>query len=250
VNSVLPKPLAIAGSGVVSDPVFIGAEARDAAAMARAERRLAVLNELTDIGMQLVREVGRQVLAQSEARDPAVGPKQPAFTGRVGESDLGLVFSRLARAVRQSVALAAKLDCDGEVQAQHLTAAQAARSAAEGRRIKKVKEQAREYVEKAIHESADGTVAENLMYDLDEWLEEPGAEEEFGTRGIGSIVAHICHDLNVEIDLRHFSDAELNFDTEAMKSPTRRASDLAYSRHGLAGSRLPKPDADTGDPPG
>ena len=69
-------------------------EAPDPAA-ARTERHLHMLAELAEIGMDLAREVRRQALDTSEDAPSA--------------ADLALTFSRIARAVRQTVALESRL---------------------------------------------------------------------------------------------------------------------------------------------
>ena len=66
-------------------------------------------------------------------------------------------------------------------------------------------------VEAAIASEATGHEAENLRFDLDERLEDPDIEAELGWRPIGVIVAGICADLGIDVDLSGFSDAELGF---------------------------------------
>lgn len=65
----------------------------------RAERLLAALAELTEIGLDLARDLRAEVQAAAEASPPAPAASQ----------DAALRFSRIARAVRQSVALEARL---------------------------------------------------------------------------------------------------------------------------------------------
>ena len=59
---------------------------------ARKERLLQVLQELTEIGM----EMARALKAEAQARVDA----EPAVTSAFAKADLGLVFSRIAKAVR------------------------------------------------------------------------------------------------------------------------------------------------------
>jgi hypothetical protein len=61
------------------------------------EQRLRMLRELAEIGMRLARGVEQQAQDADAADRPSGG-------------DLGLVFSRIARAVRQTLALEAKLE--------------------------------------------------------------------------------------------------------------------------------------------
>jgi hypothetical protein len=71
----------------------------------RAERRLRILQELAEIGMDLARAVRTRALALAAKADPAAAV------------DLGLSFSRIARAVRQTVALEAKFEQDRQAAA-------------------------------------------------------------------------------------------------------------------------------------
>ncbi|HEX4261274.1 MAG TPA: hypothetical protein VHY76_09245 [Acetobacteraceae bacterium] len=68
---------------------------------ARTARHLAMLRELAEIGMALARALGEQALAapQAEAPDPPAPPR----------ADPGLAFARVARAVRQCIALEARI---------------------------------------------------------------------------------------------------------------------------------------------
>jgi hypothetical protein len=205
------------------DPSDLGA---DAARAARAERRLVLLGELAAIGMRLAREVERQVFDEGLAGDP------------------GLAFSRISRAVRQTLALEARLDADAEAQALQVSAAQKSREAARLREAKKQKDRVRRHVEGAIAANDDGRDAEALELELDERLEDPDYEDELGGRPIGVIVAGICGALGVKVDLRHFTDAELDY---RFTPPGRRAD--AGQEFGTETAVGPAIANDTGDPP-
>ena len=194
-------------------------------AAARAGRHLRMLAELAEIGMRLAREVERQALAADPPRDALPDRSRSNDIGADrARADLGLVFARIARAVRQTVALEARLASDVEARAAVGTAAQASRAAAEHKRTRQLKDQVRRLAEEAIGAEADGHEAENLRYDLDERLEDPAIEAELGWRPIGVIFAGICRDLGITPDLSHFTDSELGFDAPAMDLPGRSAA--------------------------
>lgn len=171
-----------------------------------------MLAELAEIGMELAREVRRQMLDRTP--DPAVGPR--ADPGANLGADLGLVFSRIARAVRQTVALEARLASEAEARAQQGAAVQASQDAAQRVRTKQQKARIKRLVEDAI--SAGGRDTESLLLDLDERLEDPDVEADFAAHPIGVVFAAICEDLGITADLRGFTDAELGFD---IASPDR-----------------------------
>jgi hypothetical protein len=95
-------PPAAASTEPLDDDDDLAAEAD-----ALAREHLALLRGLREMSMDLTRAVHRHVLAQSEpapADDAAAEPAPPPLRG-----DLGLIFSRLARTVRLTVVLEARL---------------------------------------------------------------------------------------------------------------------------------------------
>jgi hypothetical protein len=84
-------------------------------AILRAERRLRILEELTDIGMELTRVLQRRVLAEDAAAavstvingEVNVSAKSPASKSRV---DPAGAFARLSRAVQLNLTLEIKVD--------------------------------------------------------------------------------------------------------------------------------------------
>lgn len=71
---------------------------------AMAARHSRMLAELADIAMQLARAAGRRALAQADMTEAQAADREGA-----GQGDLGLAFTRIARCVRQTLALQAKL---------------------------------------------------------------------------------------------------------------------------------------------
>ena len=183
----------------------------------RTERHLHMLAELAEIGMQLARDVARQALevAEDAQKEDARGlTAKPA-----GSLDFGLIFARIARAVRQTVALEARLASEAEAGVQQQAASKAASERVHARQQK---QRVRGLVEDAIAARAasgegDSGEAENLRLDLDELLEDPDIEAELGRRPVGVIVAGICENLGIRADLSGFTDAELGFDMASMK---------------------------------
>ncbi len=187
----------------------------------RTERHLRMLAELAEIGMALARKVGRQALDEAGAAAERDGGSGPGGTGPGGTGpggDPGLVFARIARAVRQTVALEARLDAEAQALEQQRATARASREAAQRARIQQQKERVKRLVEDAISGASDREAdladAETLRLDLDERLEDPDVEAELGWRPIGAIFAGICQDLGIKADLSGFTDAELGFDIQ------------------------------------
>ncbi len=210
-----PPYAALSGS-TGTDPVCRDADTDGAAE--RRERHLGMLAELAEIGMDLARDVRRRALeaAETVSGDADTAPQDGiAVQGSAvnPRADWGLVFARIARAVRQTVALEARLAADAEnTRAQRGAAAEGRLVAAERVRSKQQKDRVRRLVEGMIVSEAEGHRAENLRLDLDERLEDPDIEAELGWRPIGVIVAAICEDLGIKADLRQFTDAELGMD--------------------------------------
>jgi hypothetical protein len=166
------------------------------AAEARAERHLRLLQELAELGMTLARAVAARAV-------------------ETGDADLGLAFTRIARAVRQTVALEAKLADEREaVRAGHIQRL-AQETAARGRRRKKLVEDA---VERAIDAECHGETAEALLGDLYERLVDPRDDAGFADRPIGELVAGICKALGVTPDPSLWEDEDWAIE-ESLLSP-------------------------------
>jgi hypothetical protein len=167
----------------------------------RTERDLRMLDQLAEVGMRLVRAVEQQAMAQAVPEQ--VGAQGVGALGRMSGGDLALAFSRLARAVRQTIALKAKLVEDrwaldhrqAADQAQRAAAVKQARKAAQKNRVKRI-------VEGVIDAEADGDDRENLLIDLDLRLDDEDLFADYDERTFGEIVALICRDLGISPDAR------------------------------------------------
>ena len=209
-------------------------EAFDEAA-ARTGRHLGMLAELAEIGMRLAREVERRALAEEPRRDAL--PDRARLNS--AEMDWGLVFARIARAVRQTVALEARLAGEAQAQAATVPASQAA---AGRKRSRRIKERVRVLAEEAIGAEADGHEVENMRLDLAERLDDPDIEAELGRRPIGVIFAAICRDLGITPDLSGFTDAELGFEIKTGDGAGRGSALYAdFDRTGLEMGAFPHP---------
>jgi hypothetical protein len=162
----------------------------------RTARQLAMLQELAEIGMQIARAVRDEALATDAPADDDA-PKRPS---RFGNGDLGLVYSRIARAVRQTVALETRVAEGGqkaclERDQRH---AAAVRWAAHERRA-----EIRGYVTEAIeaegvqHGASDHEV-DRLLDDLEDRIE--AYDPLLGDAPMGEVVARICADLGIVPD--------------------------------------------------
>ncbi len=168
-------------------------------AEARTERHLRVLQELAELGMTLARAVA-------------------ARAAETADADLGLAFTRIARAVRQTVALEAKLADDREtVRAGHARRL-AQETAARGRRRKKLVKDA---VERAIEAEWQGETVEALLGDLYERLVDPRDDAGFADRPIGELVAGICKALGVTPDPSLWEDEDWAIEEAALLASER-----------------------------
>jgi len=198
---------------------------------------LAVLEELTDIGMEIARALRDRVADQAGEAAP----------------DPGLAFSRIARAVRQTVALEARLDQErqaahGLAQA-HAAEAQAkvAREAAYERLRGAIrKNDVRCAVEQAIDDQADGGDVERLVTDLRERLDDESEYDdlEFNDRPIGEMVASICRDLGLTVDLSLWEDEDWAIEEAQART---LGSPYAFRRQNAPSWR--EAAGKTGDPP-
>ena len=215
------------------------------AAEARTARQLAMLHELAEIGMQIARAVRDEALARAALADE--GSPQPR--SRFGGGDLGLVYGRIAKAVRQTLALETRI-AEGVEKARveqrrgHVAAVRAA--------FEERQHEIRDYVAEAIEAEAVERQSpereiERLLDDLDERLEAGDYDDALADAPIGDLVARICADLGVTPDWRLWEGEDWFLEYENSLPPY---NDIGADRwrHLEAAPAGPPPDA-TGPPP-
>ena len=190
-------------SGFSADPAVDRAEgcacggAADVGAE-RVARGMAILRELAEIGLALARAVAAPVVAAAAEADKVERPAAP------GGGDPSLAFSRIARAVRLTLALEGRLDQEW----QGLVAEQAARWAAadQERRIRRGRGVVHKYtvqhivgqiIEVEATERGGEAEGERLLADLYERLDDGDDLELFADRSVVVSVACICRDLGI-----------------------------------------------------
>ncbi len=177
------------------------AAAAEAAAVAR---ELAMLEELSGTGMEMVREL--------------------KYRGRRGEeADPVRAYERLNRAIRRTIALKMKLRetlKQGPARAYVPVPAPARAKKVLSAEAQAEKARLRALLADSIREQCDLADHERLLDDLETRLEASDLEDELGNRPIGQIFELICRDLGLGADLRPFSAAELGISAE-------RAANLA-----------------------
>lgn len=208
------------------------AQAAPDPAVARAERRLRLLEELTEIGMGLARRL------TDEATDSAGGDPAEAYV-------------RVSRAVRLTIALEAKTDQQladlvagivREREEKRVKAAERAREAADKA------SQAREHaaycrvLDIAESESADQEDFEGLVTALDERLAEDPAYEDCGEWPLRELVERLCRDLDLHPDWSHWTGEgwDSAYDRNPFRRPSRRPLVWAYDEPAKAESESPQ----------
>jgi hypothetical protein len=170
-------------------------------AEARAQHRFEVLRELVDIGMELARDVRREALAP-------VAPE-------AAKVDYSLRFGRIARAVRQTLALQERFDAEHRERRAKVEKSSAGEARVRGL-MRKIK--VGEIVERVL----DETDAEHLTDALNERLED-AEDTAFADRPLGELVAGVCRDLGVTIDWSVWTDE--TWGLEAAAAEAQRAAE-------------------------
>jgi len=172
-------------------------ESLTAAECARADKRIAYLDEIADLVMELARAQQRKALAQLEA--------SPEEAGDVRERDAAAGFLNAARAVRVTLALQAKLQAGVNARRIELVHEQKLRGEArrKDREMAALVRQAdvEEIVAQVVErEAGDRGDVEALVTDAREAVDENWSERDYADRPIGAVVADICRQLGVAVD--------------------------------------------------
>jgi hypothetical protein len=137
------------------------------------------LAELLALGMAAARAVQERLLAAEDAK----------ATG-----ELSLAFNRVSRAVRQTVALQAKLGRERRREGRDDAALASKADAAQAARRKA---QVRAAVERAIWTEAEDDEAERLLDDLDDRVTEEMLYDGFGDEPVAAHIQRLCQQLGL-----------------------------------------------------
>lgn len=165
-------------------------------------RQLAVLGRLAEAGLNIALAVERQAMAAEAAVE---GAAAEGVASGAAPADVALAYGRVARAVRLTVALQARLVKD--LQALDEGAArQRIRDAAEAGRDRQTAEAARKarverIVERLIRaEASDEAEGDRLADEAFERLEHDDIYGDLSARPVSEIIALVCGDLGLSPD--------------------------------------------------
>jgi hypothetical protein len=198
--------------------------------VARAEVRLAMLRELSDLGMALTRDLTRRALAAPETAEPAVPADDTRANARAPAStrpaagprhDPAESFARLSRAIRLTLAQEAKAetaprvlidgDDDPAWDSHDLAAAndnfRAPADPCGRNHASAHRNRIRDHVFEAINaEVSDVYKAHEVLDDLHERLAEGERYDAFVFRPVREAVEAICEDLGLHPDWSRWTD--------------------------------------------
>ena len=167
---------------------------------ARADKRMAMLDEIADMAMTLAQAQHRKALEQLEA-GPEIAPK----AGEARERDAAAGFLAAARAVRVTLLLQARLQAG--LNARRIEMVEESRARAEARRKDRETEamcyhgEVEEIVVKVIErEAADRPDLDELTDSAQKAVYDSWSDDEVGEVPISAVVAKVCKDLGVEVD--------------------------------------------------
>ena len=213
-------------------------------------RQLGVLRELSEVGLELLRAMARQAMAQGQMQDVA---ERAGVAQVVGGSvtvefrgDMAKAYDRISRAIRLNILLEQRVTEEAMTRPARVLAA--AKAAEEGRQdAEQRRRQAQRAAETEAWTDADTVmevVEETLMAEqadlkaigpqmeeLFERLNERDCDYDCSSRPIGAVIALICKDLGVEPDWERWE-----WENWAMEEARTRAPGSPY--------------ADWNDPPG
>jgi hypothetical protein len=196
-------------------------------AVLRAERRLRLLEELTEIGMELARALRPGVSADEPIGEAAGG--DPATDNVRGRGrDLADALARLSRAVRLTMALEARTDEElrdlksGIVRVRDQERAKAAERAEHTAHIDHLTRRGRvSYLVASLAEAEIGDEGEfeNLCAALEERLEEDAAYEDCDKWPLRETVERLCKDLALTPDWSRWAGEDWSVDDATGRSP-------------------------------
>jgi len=177
----------------------------------RAEQRLAMLREISEIGMELTRALARRVQAEEAT---GVGDAPVTETAKPPPFDPSDAFARLSRAVRLTLSLEARAE---EALSALLAGERAATEARREARVAREKHaaetrtrDARERIEDLVEREIERTAESeedfyNLVFALEQRLDEDQAYHDLESRPLGETVEWLCRDLCLSPDWRRWT---------------------------------------------
>ncbi len=177
----------------------------------RLARRLAVLRDLTEAGMEIVATLRVEAQVQAQAQTQALSRGEAEPGGRAC-GDLALTFSRVARAVRQTLALEARLVRDHQDDARAAPRPAEARPPARSSAVLQPERLGRHYeISRVIDHTIESGIAdvgesERLFDAMTERLEDLADRPDFMDRPVGAVIAEICHALGLKPDWSLWAD--------------------------------------------
>jgi hypothetical protein len=169
----------------------------------RVEQRLAMLQELAELGMTAARVAKQRIVDQAE-RERGTPPDPTGASDRIAKS-FQLDFARAATAVRQTLALQEKIEQDfrartdrQEAEAAARRAEAAQRRAAERQaRAERRRNQVQAELTRVIRAKATPREAPSLLGSLNAWLRPERLDSDFGDAPLHEIFLRICRTLGV-----------------------------------------------------
>jgi hypothetical protein len=180
-----------------------------AAACTRKAVLLERLDRLGVMGMELAEDtqkLARATVARDLAAVEAAPPDAPSPT--MQSNGPALSFARAARVARDCIAMELRINepanagRSGEARAQRI-------SPSARRRLNGMKDEVRKHVERSIKTNAEPHLVEGLLLDMDERLDDPEVEADFGTQTIGHMVLDLCVELGVKPEMTRWPDEML-----------------------------------------
>ena len=230
---------------------------------ARAARRIAVAHRLVEMGLEVAEAVQRRALAQ--LADEAEGQADDGEGAKGRRTDPVAAVERVARTVRLSLALAARLDGEEPVRRARMRSDEAAERDAEAEARKRAREaeQAAERFHDRLREATvlevmeatlkasglnGGEVCERVEEIEDrmaEALSEREWEYDYIRRPVGAVIAKFCEDYGLEPDWSLWAGEDW-----AIEEATTNAEGSPYALDGAAwAAREGGEPPDEPDPP-
>jgi len=167
------------------------------------EQRLAMLQELAELGMSAARVAQQRIVDQAEC-ERGTPPDPTGASDRIAKS-FQLDFARAATAVRQTLALQERIEQDYRARTDRQEAEAAARRAEAAQRLAAERQARAEHrrnqvqaeLTRVIRAKATRKEAPSLLGSLKAWLKPERLDSDFGDAPLHEIFLRICRTLGV-----------------------------------------------------